>query len=134
MTAFDAPTRDICVVSRQQTNTPLQALVLLNDPQFVEASRVLAQKVIAIETDPPAQIVLAHRLLTGLKPSPDVLDLLVDLEASEHQRFDKNKENAMDLLSVGEYPLVQGQNRTAVAAMSIVCSTILSFDETIMKR
>jgi len=134
MTAFDAPTRDICVVSRQQTNTPLQALVLLNDPQFVEAARVLAQKVIASEPDPSTQIILAHRSLTGLKPTPKVLSLLVNLESRERQRFYENKVNAKDLLSVGEYPLIAGQNLTYVAAMTIVCSTIMSFDETIMKR
>lgn len=134
MTTFDAPTRDICIVSRQETNTPLQALVLLNDPQFVEASRVLAERVIRSHKAKEAQIIQAHRLLTGLKPQRKVLDLLLDLEKRERQKFVQQTDLARELLAVGEYPIDGKLNLAEVAAMAIVSSTIMSFDETLIKR
>lgn len=134
MTTFDAPTRDICLVSRQETNTPLQALVLLNDPQFVEAARVLATRVIRAQPDKTTQIVHAHRLLTGLFPKPEVITLLKELEAGEYKKFEQQPDLANQLLAVGEYPMDVSLNNSEVAAMTIVCSTIMSFDETLIKR
>lgn len=134
MIAFDAPTRDICTVTRQSTNTPLQALVLLNDPQFVEAARVLAQEVILQHPEKNAQIVAAHRLLTGLRPESDVIQLLQELEEKERLKYEKQPGLAGRLLQVGEYPTPASLPPAAVASMTIVCSTIMSFDECLVKR
>lgn len=134
MTTFDAPTRDICTVERQATNTPLQALVLLNDPQFVEAARVLAGRVIRQRSESSARITEAHRLLTGLRPEPEVLRLLQELEKRERQKFEQQPELARQLLRVGEYPSDDSAPPADLASMTIVCSTILSFDECLMKR
>ena len=135
MTTFDAPTRDLCIVSRQVTNTPLQALVLFNDPQFVEASRVLAERVLLKnKSNPVGAITMAYRLLTGQHPSKQVSDLLEDLRHGEWQKFLSHPNLARQLLSVGEYPRVNSLKPAGVAAMTMVCSTIMSFDETLTKR
>ncbi len=134
MTVFDAPTRDLCIANRQETNTPLQALVMLNDPQFVEAARVLAQRVLQ-QTDaenPP--IIKAYRLLTGLQPSPKTVEALETLRTREQLKYQEDDGLCRTLLQVGEHPADPTLDRAATAAMTIVCSTIMSFDETIMKR
>jgi hypothetical protein len=134
MTTFDAPTRDICIASRQETNTPLQALVLLNDPQFVEAARVLAERVIRESKNKTKQIILAYRLLTGLQPKPETVSLLSELEKKEFQEYRGEPEQSRALMEVGEFPPDQSLDLAEVAAMTIVCSTIMSFDETLVQR
>jgi len=134
MTTFDAPSREVCIVSRQETNTPLQALVLLNDPQYVEAARLLAERVIRAVPDKKGQIVQAHRLLTGLHPQAEVISLLRELETRENEKFEQNPVLAEKLMEVGEYPWDKSLAASKVAAMTIVCSTIMSFDETLIKR
>ncbi len=134
MMTFDAPTRDVCTVRRQETNTPLQALVLLNDPQFVEAARVLAERVLLETKDIDAAITMAHRRLTGLVPPPEVMKVLTELFERENRSFNQNPERANALLTVGDSPSNKLLSSPAVAAMTLVCSTIMSFDETLMKR
>lgn len=134
MTTFDAPSREVCTPQRLPTNTPLQALVLLNDPQFVEASRVLAERVMKMEPEEEKQIQLAYRLLTGLKPKPEVVDLMLDLLRQEKQRYRSQPEQARALLQVGDHPADTKLGSAELAATTVVCSTILSFDETLMKR
>ena len=134
MIVFDAPTRDICIANRQATNTPLQALVMLNDPQFVEAARILAERVINHTSEKSTQITLAYRLLTGLMPPQEVITPLLALYQKEYQKYQNADSQRSALLQVGEYPADQTLDQAAIAAMTIVCSTIMSFDETIMKR
>jgi len=134
MITFDAPSREVCIVSRQETNTPLQALVLLNDPQFVEAARALAEQVIRTKSDASAQIIRTYRLLTGLQPKKEVLDLLLALQKREFEKFAQAPQQARALLNVGEYPADNSLQAAEVAAMTMVSSTIMSFDETIVKR
>jgi len=134
MTTFDAPTRDICIVSRQSTNTPLQALVLQNDPQFVEAARVLASKVLRSHPKGNEGVIRAYRLLTGTHPNSEVVDLLTDLNNSEHQKFIERPALVSQLMQVGEHPADKEINGAKVAALTLVVSTIMSFDETLTKR
>ncbi|MDN5214495.1 DUF1553 domain-containing protein [Fulvivirgaceae bacterium BMA12] len=134
MITFDAPTRDYCIVRRQKTNTPLQALVLLNDPQFFEAARVLAERVTSQGAGVNNQVILAHRLLTGLTPKPEVLKLLNEHYHEQKKQFEQNPELADQLLTVGRFPVNNKLSPVEVAAMSVVCNTIMSFDETIVKR
>lgn len=134
MTTFDAPNRDVCTVRRQETNTPLQALVLLNDPQFVEAARILAERVLRETPDRTAAITLAHRRLSGHVPAPDVLEVLIQLAEREHTAFAHHPERAEALLAVGATPADDTLPPAEVAALTMVCSTIMSFDETLMKR
>ncbi|MDO1451179.1 DUF1553 domain-containing protein [Rhodocytophaga aerolata] len=135
MIAFDATARDVCMVKREITNTPLQALVLLNDPQFVEAARVLAvrvQKEAGAELE--KQLELAFRLTTGRKPRHQEIDLLKELYQSQYTRFSKNSKQAEELLQVGEYKQESGMNKTKTAALAMVASTLINHDESYMKR
>ena len=76
LATFDAPTRELCLVQRQNTSTPLQALVLWNDPQFVEAARILSERVILEANGLHERIEFAFRLLTGRHPSPFEMETL----------------------------------------------------------
>ena len=134
MIAFDAPNRSVCVVKREKTNTPLQALVLLNGPQFVEAARVLAQRVLRDSNKAETQLRLAFRLVCGRDPDDQELELLVAQNRSALNRFKSNPESADTFLKVGEYPMDQNLDKNQTAAMTIVANTILNFDEAYTKR
>lgn len=135
MTIFDAPNRDVCTVSRERTNTPLQALVLLNDPQFVEASKAFAERILTSgEKDLYDQITHAFRLATGRKPVSREVEILGKLFTSEKDRFAKDPKETEGLLSIGEYQVSGKLPRADVAAMTIVANTILNHDEAYMKR
>ncbi len=86
MAIFDAPNRSVCTAQRQRTNTPMQALVLLNDPQFIEASRELAKNILQQSEELNIQISLAFRKLTGRKPSNEELNQLQQLYEEEKKR------------------------------------------------
>lgn len=135
MSTFDAPNRDVCTVQRERTNTPLQALILLNDPQFVEASRILAERIQEeSDGDLAAMITHAFRLATGRKPEIEELSLLEDLYNKEKERFQKSPKEARQLLSVGERVADRKFDNTTTAALSMVTSTILNHDDAYMKR
>ena len=135
MTAFDAPNRDICTVKRETTNTPLQALVLMNDPQFVECSRVLAQRVQQEYKDTlPDQINYAFRLVTGRTPKKEEVEIFGDLYNSQLERFEQQPGDIDDLLAVGDYPMDPGLDKFKTAALTVVTSTMINHDEAYMKR
>ena len=135
MIAFDAPNRSVCVVKREKSNTPLQALVLLNDPQFVEAARVLAQRVLgdtdARDEDPVKR---AFRLVCGRPPRSAELRLLTAQYQSAVQRCEENPDLAEAFLHVGEYPLAEDVDKIRTAALATVANTIMNFDEAYSKR
>jgi hypothetical protein len=133
LATFDAPSRSSCVVRRQRTNTPLQALVLLNDPTFVEAAKVLGAHV-AHEKDPETSIVLAYRSLTGRKPSHKELNLLHALYESELKKFKASPEKTKGWLNAGIYKLDPTLDQALVAAHAVVAITILNSDATLTKR
>ncbi len=135
MTTFDAPTRDVCTVKREITNTPLQALVLLNDPQFVEASKVLAQRMQLEGGDNvDQQITYAFRLATSRKPSQQEVQILKDLFQKEKDRFGKDNEAAIDLLHVGSFKIDDTLDKTTTAALTSVATVLLNHDDAYMKR
>ncbi|MEL6845149.1 MAG: DUF1553 domain-containing protein, partial [Bacteroidota bacterium] len=130
MSAFDAPDRSVCTVQREKTNTPLQALVLLNDPQFVEAARVLAERVMTSGfAEREQQIMQAFRLSTGRKPTAKEVSVLQEQYENEAERFAAAPEEAKQLLSVGEAPLKTELAPAETAAMAVVCNTILNVDD-----
>ena len=134
LTIFDAPTREKCTLRRGRTNTPLQALVTLNDPQFVEAARVLAQRVILEGGDAPAdQIEMAYRLTTGMRPSARTLQLLTISFAEEQARFEADHDAATKLLATGESPRDESMSISKHAAMTVIASIILNLDETLTR-
>ncbi|MBF89585.1 MAG: hypothetical protein CMG75_07945 [Candidatus Marinimicrobia bacterium] len=135
MTVFDAPPRSVCVVKREITNTPLQALVLLNDPQFVEAARVLAERIQKEGGDNVKdQTIYAFRLLTGRKPTINEINVLMSQYDTEFSRFAKNPDMALELLGVGESPFDNKLDTTRTAALAMVASTMINHDEAYMKR
>jgi hypothetical protein len=134
MTIFDAPTREKCALRRSRTNTPLQALVTLNDVQFVEAARALAERVLleaAGQTED--RIVLAYRLATGVHPKPAVLRKLVVTYHEEQKVFREEAERATSLLAVGESKPNESLEPADHAAMAVVTSIILNLDETLTR-
>lgn len=133
MLLFDAPTREQCTIQRTSTSTPMQALVLLNDPQFNEASRLLAANMMAASTDHRERIINAFRVATSRLPSEEELGVLLDLFETESGYFDANLAAAEAFVSIGEYPLPTNYELSELAAYTVVASAILNLTETIMK-
>jgi hypothetical protein len=135
MTTFDAPNRDICIIQRENTNTPLQALVLLNDPQFVEAARVLAERMqIEGGEELDEQLNHAFRLATGRHAKAKEIQLLRELYQEQMASFEQEPGRMEELLSVGEYPRNPLLDTERTAALTVVASTVLNCDEAYMKR
>lgn len=135
MTILDAPNRSVCTVKREVTNTPLQALVMMNDPQFVEAARILAERIQRQgDKDLLSRLVLAFRLLTGRQPKGDEIELLVNCYHHNHNRFEQNSEATKALLSVGERPFDETLPQTETAAFAVVANLIMNYDGFYMKR
>ena len=133
MGTFDAAARSFCTVRRQKTNTPLQALVVLNDPTFVEAARVLGEKM-TLEKNPQRAIVQTYRRLTGRRPTPKEVALLSRLQHTEIARFQKNPVKTQGWLTTGQYRVSEALDVALVAANTVVASTIMNSDATLTKR
>jgi hypothetical protein len=135
MISFDASERNFCQVKRHNTSTPLQALILLNDPQYIEASRMLAERMIkeAGPTD-DERISFAFRLLTSRHPLPTEVSKLIELYRAELKEFQKDRSTAESFLNVGEYPRDRALDPAEVAAGALVANTIMNFDEAVIKR
>ncbi|WP_019989810.1 DUF1553 domain-containing protein [Rudanella lutea] len=130
---FDAPSRSSCVVRRQRTNTPLQALVTLNDPTFVEAAGVLGEHM-ARQPDARQAITDAHRRLTGRTPAERELALLLKLQQTEFEKFKANPAKTTGWLKTGRHRRDPSLDPAGVAAYAVVASTILNSDATLTKR
>lgn len=135
MMIFDTSERNLCVVRRQSTSTPLQALVLMNDPQFIEASRILAERMLHEGgTTDDARITYAFRSLTARVPTDTELQALKELLAAQRNAFRSRPASARDLLTVGEKPADRALPAEEVASLATVASTILNHDATIFLR
>ncbi len=135
MTIFDVPGRDVCTLTRESTNTPLQALVLLNDPQFVEAARVLAERIqVEGQGDIQHQARLAFRLVTSRRPTQREVEVLVNTYEKQLEIFQHDPSAARDLLMVGDYKLNHELSMIQTAALTVMSSNILNHDEAYMKR
>ncbi|MGB0766358.1 MAG: DUF1553 domain-containing protein [Phycisphaeraceae bacterium] len=134
MMAFDTPTREACAAERSATNTPLQALVLLNDVQYVEASRVLAERVMKDAEDDKARIALGFELLTGREPTATEASALLDLLDQQRSFFADNAGDANKLLTTGESVPDAALNANELAALSVTMHAIFNLDATIWRR
>ncbi len=115
----------------------MQALVTLNDPQFVEAGRVLAQRSLQLNRGSDSNAKSIIRIFTALisrPPRVGELEAMTQLYREEYQDFLKNPKRADELLKVGEYVVDTSLNKTELAAMTIVASTVINFDEFVIKR
>jgi hypothetical protein len=135
LTTFDAPSRETCTVRRPRTNTPLQALALMNDEQFVEASRKLARRMM-IEAGPSPRERLSHgfRLCTARLPAARELDLLADLYQQQLAHYQMDRDAAVKLLSVGELERDASLDPAEHAASTMMANLMLNLDETITKE
>ena len=134
MITLDASTRDKCTVKRQATNTPLQSLVLLNDPQYVEASRILAERMMKEGgLDVEARIIFAFRLATSRSPNAAELGELVDLYDQQIQYYSQTPEASAALFSIGDSLVDSDIDNIKLAASTIIASTIINLDETVRK-
>jgi hypothetical protein len=134
MTTFDAAERNTCIVRRQTTSTPLQALVLLNDPQFVEAARETAERTLK-EAGPEskARIIYMFRLLTSRSPNEREVQILKRLLDDQWGLFNDRKK-ADSLIKIGEAPVRSNAPRSELAAYAVLASAIMNFDDATMKR
>ena len=133
MIIFDASNRDQCEVKRTNTNTPLQALVMMNDPAVLEASRVLAQKLVKQNTSADENLRLAFRRIIARNPSDKEMKILGDYYKDQVQLFQSGKLKAGELLEVGEYPQEEGIDKNKTAALMKIVSTIFNMEEAITK-
>ncbi|HVM89799.1 MAG TPA: PSD1 and planctomycete cytochrome C domain-containing protein [Puia sp.] len=133
MVMFDASNRDQCEVRRLKTNTPLQALIMMNDPTVMEAARVLAEKICSEEKPSAQQISFAFRLIVCRKPSDKELKILQDYYNDQLQQFHNKNLDAAKTLSAGEYKHVKTINEDATAALMKVITAIYNLEETITK-
>ena len=129
MMAFDAPTREKCVIKRQVTNTPLQALVTMNDEQFVEASRLFAERIIK-EGGDSFESRLDHAFLLATARPSDALrrQVLSGLYDRQHSIYKSDLERAKALLKVGDYPHDASLDLAELAAWTMTASAILNLD------
>ncbi len=133
MMTFDAASRDLCTVKRQETNTPLQALVLLNDPQIIEASRLIAKNAIDRNTEIIDQIKYIFKLATSRSPDEDELSMLNNYYTSMLQKVDEEGIDPQDYLSIGDYEIDESYSKKQLAALALTAHTILNLDETITR-
>lgn len=134
LATFDAPDRETCTVSRDRTNTPLQALVLMNDPTFVEASRLLAERMMTQGGATPGErIAFAFRLATARSPTAAEQKVLSELFHKQLARFSGKPEAPPALLSVGEWKRNEQLPAAELAAWTAVANMILNLDETVTR-
>ncbi len=133
MLMFDASNRDQCEVKRIVTNTPLQALVMINDPHIGEASRVLADRLLQQSNDLKTNITNAFRLIACRHPKAEELDHLTKYYTTEFKVFQTAPDKASLLLDVGEYPASQSTDQASLAALMQVIHTIYNLEEVITK-
>lgn len=137
MMTLDASNREVCRVSRERTASPLQAFVMLNGPQYVEASRGLAERLIeshGTETDCDAAIVEAFRTMTSRRPSDDETKLLVELYRQQRDYFVADASRAEKFLAIGEAKPDGSLSPPSLAAMTVVVGTLMNYDGSMVKR
>lgn len=134
MIMFDATSREACAVKRPSTNTPLQALVLLNDVQFVEAARVLAELVMKQKSDSSTRIKEAFLRLAGREPDTRESAILEQTYSQQKAEFVKAPTDATKLIAVGDSKADSKLNPIELAAMTVTVQAILNSDSVIWKR
>ncbi len=136
MATFDAPNREVCIVKRDRTNTPLQALVTLNDPAFVEAAQALARRVVLYENGGDEQTAQLERMFhhaLGRAPRKDEVQALMNLFQSSVEELSNEPKDALKLATDPIGPLPKGASAVELAAWTTVCNVLFNLDEFLMK-
>ena len=134
MATFGAPNREVCTVRRGSTNTPLQALVTLNDPVFIEAAQALARRMSAQEGDLAAQIEFGFQLTLSRPPTKIETTRLISLYDATRVRYSADTKLAQEMATNPIGPLPKGANAADLATLTVVANVLLNLDETLMKR
>jgi hypothetical protein len=134
MAAFDAPNREVCALKRDRTNSPLQALVTLNDPVYIEAAQALSRLVAEHDGSIADRATFAFRRVLTRPPTAAERDRLVALYESSRERFAGSPENANVLATDPLGPLPEGADAVELAAWTLVSNVLLNLDEVFMKR
>ena len=134
LVTFDAPSREKYCVRRERTDTPLQALVVMNDPQYVEAARHLGERMIMISNNEGDRLDYAFQLVTARHPSHSEKSVLKDLLNENLAKYSKDQAAAQKLISVGESPVNKEIKPSELAAYTMVASTLLNLDEVLNKN
>jgi len=133
MLVFDGSSRDQCEVKRLRTNTPLQALVLLNDPTVQESSRVFAERLMKENKNAESNIVTAFRTILCRQPKEEEMKLLLNYYLEAEMVFAKDSNKAKELLNTGEYPHESIEDVKSLAALMQVIHTMYNMEEAITK-
>ncbi|MEM9185313.1 MAG: DUF1553 domain-containing protein [Planctomycetota bacterium] len=131
--AFNAPSREVCVVARERTNTPLQALVTLNDPQFVEAARRLAEEALRGADERAVRVNFAARRLLARPLSDREAAIVLASLARYAGHYASNPDDAEALIAVGDSAADGALDPASLAAWTMVCSELMNLDEAICK-
>ncbi|MCH2115342.1 MAG: PSD1 and planctomycete cytochrome C domain-containing protein [Pirellulales bacterium] len=134
MSTFDAPNREVCTLHRARTNTPLQALVTLNDPVYFEAAQALARRLAAAASTTADGVQEGYRRCLSRDPSEQELENVVQLYNQVHQRLQAKPEAATQLATDPLGPLPAGADPVEAAAWTVVANILLNLDEMILKR
>ena len=130
MQIFDAPDRNFCTVKRTLSSSPLQALVLLNDPQFIEASRSIALRMLQEGGDKlNNQLSYGFRLVTGRLPNTKEMKLLRNMYNVQQEHYQKNIKKAEKILSIGEAPLPKNVRLVETASFADIALALINTDE-----
>jgi hypothetical protein len=131
---FDTAARQVCTVRQSRTNTPLHALVLLNDPTYVEAARAWAERLMKQGNTPDDRLAMAFRMATARNPSAAEHRVLVHGFERALQQFREDKEAAAKLIRTGESVPDSRLDVVELAAYTTIASVILNLDEVITKE
>jgi hypothetical protein len=129
MMTFDAPMREMCVVRRARTNTPLQALVTMNEPAFFEAAREFAQRILKSPGNDSARLSKAFQLALGRTANAKESALMISSLAKYRQTYAKDIKGATELVSVGMTPPDETLEKAELASWTLLCSTLFNLDE-----
>ena len=133
MDIFNAPSREVCTIRRDRTNTPLQALATLNDPQAIEAARYLAASVIAESSEPEVRIDLMVKRVMARSLEPREMEIVNDSLQALSTHFQDNPAAAADLIKVGESPTPAEIQPAELAAYTMLANQLMNLDEVLNK-
>ncbi|NIP93224.1 MAG: DUF1553 domain-containing protein, partial [Akkermansiaceae bacterium] len=134
MSIIDAPPRESCVVRRERTNTPLQALLLMNDPQYFEAARHFAQRALTEGgPTPQARLDWIFEVAVSRPPTTNELGILHDAYLDHAREFAADPARARKVITVGEMPLPAGINDAELATWTILANLVMNLDEFLCK-
>jgi len=134
MMLFDAPSREVCTVRRSRTNTPLQALVLLNEVTFVEAARKLAERMMTSGDRIEERLAYGFRLATARNPTTQEIEVLRGGFDDDLQRFESSPNDADRLLGFGNSQSEKTLDRSELAAYTLAANVILNLDEVVTRE